>query len=74
MNLLKYPIFLFILFIHHLCNSSAGGLKTIDLFYYTDQGISLHNRDVHDILCADRFLRLCPASRKRAFCHYSAIA
>jgi len=67
MNLLKYPIFLFILFIPLISAiRSAGGLKTIDLFYYTDQGISIAQQGSYTIFFVQIafFHRLCPASRQ----------
>ena len=73
MNLLKYPIFLFILFIPLISAiRSAGGLKTIDLFYYTDQGISIAQQGSYTIFFVQIafFTAFALLAGKRAFCHY----
>lgn len=72
-NLLKYPIFLFILFIPLISAiRSAGGLKTIDLFYYTDQGISIAQQGSYTIFFVQIafFTAFALLAGKRAFCHY----
>ena len=73
MNLLKYPIFLFILFIPLISAiRSAGGLTTIDLFYYTDHGISIAKQGAYTIFLVQiTFITIFAIlAGKRGFCHY----
>ncbi|MDD1749077.1 MAG: 4Fe-4S binding protein [Methanothrix sp.] len=50
LNWFKYPIFLAIIFIPLISAiRSAGRLTTIDLFYHTDQGISIAKQGAYAI-------------------------
>ncbi len=69
----KYLMFLTIIFIPLLSAIySAGGLKTIDLFYYTDQGISIARPGAYTIFFAQIFFITIFAmfAGRRGFCHY----
>jgi ferredoxin-type protein NapH len=72
LNWLKYLIFLslFIPFISAI--RSAGGLTTIDLFYYTDHGISIAKEGAYIIFLAQiTFVTVfAMLGGKRGFCHY----
>ena len=73
MNWLKYPVFLLILFIPLFSAiRSAGGLTTIDLFYYTSQGISIAQPGSYTIFFVQIafFTAFALLAGKRAFCHY----
>lgn len=72
LNWLKYLVFLslFIPFISAV--RSAGGLTTIDFFYYTENGISIARQGAYTIFLAQiTFITVfaIPAG-KRGFCHY----
>ena len=73
MNWLKYPVFLFILFIPLISAiRSAGGLTTIDLFYNTRQGISIAQPGSYTIFFVQIafFTAFALLAGKRGFCHY----
>lgn len=70
---LKYLIFLAIIFIPLISAiRSAGGLTTIDLFYYTDHGISIAKQGAYTIYLAQiTFITIfAMLGGKRGFCHY----
>lgn len=70
---LKYLVFLYIIFIPILSAIySAGGLKTIDFFYYTDHGISIAKTGAYSIFYGQIFFITLFAmlAGKRGFCHY----
>ena len=73
LNWLKYPVFLAIIFIPLISAiSSAGGLTTIDLFYHTDDGISIAKQGAYVIyLVQIAFITaFAVPGGKRGFCHY----
>jgi ferredoxin-type protein NapH len=73
LNWFKYPIFLAIIFIPLISAiRSAGGLTTIDLFYYTDHGLSIAKQGAYTIyLVQIAFITVFAVlGGKRGFCHY----
>ena len=73
LNWFKYLIFLAIIFIPLISAiRSAGGLTTIDLFYYTDHGISIAKQGAYTIFLAQiTFITIFAIlAGKRGFCHY----
>lgn len=70
---LKYIIFLAIIFIPLISAiRSAGGLTTIDFFYYTDHGISIARQGAYIIFFVQIafFTVFAILGGKRGFCHY----
>ncbi len=73
LNWLKYIIFLAVIFIPLISAiRSAGGFAAIDLFYYTDHGISIAKPGAYIIFFAQiTFLTaFALLGGKRGFCHY----
>lgn len=73
LNWLKYVAFLAIIFVPLISEiHSSGGLKTIDLFYHTDHGISIAGEGAYVIyLVQIAFITLFAIlAGKRGFCHY----
>ena len=73
LNWFKYLIFLAIIFIPLISAiRSAGGLTTIDLFYYTDHGISIAKQGAYTIFLVQiTFITIFAIlAGKRGFCHY----
>jgi ferredoxin-type protein NapH len=73
LNWLKYIIFLEIIFIPLISAiRSAGGLTTIDFFYYTDHGISIAKQGAYVIFLVQIafFTAFAILAGKRGFCHY----
>jgi polyferredoxin len=73
LKLLKYLTFLYILFIPIISAIySAGGLRTIDFFYYTDHGISIAKQGAYSIFYGQIFFITLFAmfAGKRGLCHY----
>jgi polyferredoxin len=73
LNWFKYLIFLAIIFIPLISAiRSAGGLTTIDLFYYTDHGISIAKPGAYPIFLVQiTFITIFAIlAGKRGFCHY----
>lgn len=73
LNWLKYLIFLAIIFIPLISAiRSAGGLTTIDFFYYTGHGISIAKPGAYTIYLAQiTFITVFAVlAGKRGFCHY----
>jgi polyferredoxin len=73
LNWLKYLIFIVIIFIPLVSAiRSVGGLTTIDLFYYTGQGISIAKQGSYSIYLAQiTFITIFAIlGGKRGFCHY----
>lgn len=73
LNWFKYLIFLAIIFIPLISAiRSAGGLTTTDLFYHTDQGISIAKQGAYTIFFVQiAFITLFAIlGGKRGFCHY----
>lgn len=72
LNWLKYLIFLslFIPFVSAI--RSAGGLTTIDFFYYTEHGISIAKQGAYMIFLVQiAFITVfAMLAGKRGFCHY----
>ncbi len=72
LNWLKYLVFLslFIPFISAV--RSAGGLKAVDFFYYTENGISIAKQGAYTIFLAQiTFITaFAVLGGKRGFCHY----
>ncbi|HSD58711.1 MAG TPA: 4Fe-4S binding protein [Methanotrichaceae archaeon] len=69
----KYFTFLYIILIPLLSAiRSAGGLKTIDFFYYTDHGVSIANQGAYSIFWGQIFFitLLAMLAGRRGFCHY----
>ncbi len=69
---LKYLIFLSLFIPLISAIYSAGGLKTIDLFYYTDHGISIAKQGAYNIFYGQIFFITIFAmfTGKRGLCHY----
>lgn len=73
LNWFKYLIFLAIIFIPLISAiRSVGGLTTIDLFYYTDHGISIAKQGAYTkYLGQITFITIFAIlAGKRGFCHY----
>ena len=73
LNWLKYIIFLAIIFIPLISAiRSAGGLTTIDFFYYTVHGISIAKPGAYIIFLVQIafFTAFAILAGKRGFCHY----
>ncbi len=73
LNLFKYLIFLAIIFIPLIfAIRSAGELTTVDLFYYTDHGISIAKQGAYTIYLGQiTFITIfAMLAGKRGFCHY----
>jgi ferredoxin-type protein NapH len=73
LNWLKYIIFLEIIFIPLISAiRSAGGLTTIDFFYYTDHGISIAKQGAYVIFLVQIafFTVFAILAGKRGLCHY----
>lgn len=69
----KYLTFLYFIFIPIISAIySAGGLKTIDFFYYTDHGISIAKQGAYSILYVQIFFITIFSmfAGRRGFCHY----
>ncbi|OPY48825.1 MAG: quinol dehydrogenase membrane component [Methanosaeta sp. PtaU1.Bin060] len=73
LNWLKYIIFLLVIFIPLIAAiRSAGGFTDVDLFYYTDHGISIARQGAYTIYLAQITFVTAFAiiGGKRGFCHY----
>jgi len=72
LNWIKYLTFLAIFTSIILAVRSAGGLTTIDPFYYTEHGISIAKEGAYTIFYAQiAFITVFAISAgKRGFCHY----
>jgi len=73
LNWFKYLIFIVIIFIPLISAiRSAGGLTTIDFFYYTDHGISIAKPGAYTIFLVQItfFTIFAIFAGKRGFCHY----
>jgi ferredoxin-type protein NapH len=73
LNWFKYLIFLAIIFVPLISAiRSAGGLSTLDLFYYTDHGISIAKQGAYNIYLGQiTFITLFALiAGKRGMCHY----
>jgi ferredoxin-type protein NapH len=73
LNWFKYLIFLVIIFVPLISAiHSAGGLMTIDFFYYTDHGISIAKQGAYTTyLVQIAFITVFAIlGGKRGFCHY----
>ncbi len=72
LNRLKYLIFLVIFIPFILAVHSAGGLTTIDPFYYTENGISIAKEGAYAIFYGQiAFITVFAISAgRRGFCHY----
>lgn len=73
LNWFKYLIFIAIIFIPLISAvQSAGGLTTIDFFYYTDHGISIAKPGAYTIFLVQItfFTVFAIFAGKRGFCHY----
>jgi ferredoxin-type protein NapH len=73
LNWLKYIIFLAVIFIPLISAiRSAGGFTAIDVFYYTDHGISIARQGAYIIFFVQIafFTVFALLGGKRGFCHY----
>ncbi len=72
LKLLKYLIFISLFIPFLSATYFAGGLRTIDVFYYTDHGISIARQGAYIIFYAQIFFITIFAmfAGRRGFCHY----
>jgi len=73
LKLLKYLAFFYFIFVPIISAIySAGGLRAVDFFYYTDHGISIAKQGTYIIFFVQIFFITIFAmfAGKRGFCHY----